>query len=240
MFLGPWLSMKDAGIDPNTISRRKMLALGAGAVGAAALPAPALADFKGEGRMNFGTGQDWIKTFFTSADEIITYYADEFVFEDATLFQTITNKEELHAAFVPFENQDPDSPIGIHYFDVIRYDGGFAPGSRGTFREQRPEEYTEEEYAEFAGPIMLGDYEYDEWGVMNWVWKAVHNGDFLGLPAKGKTTMTRGTTFHCYKDRKIVREYTLWDFRTVAIQLGAAEPPVMFWKKSEGAAQNAK
>ncbi|HIF08474.1 MAG TPA: hypothetical protein EYQ81_00540 [Sneathiellales bacterium] len=236
MFLGPWQTMKDEGIEPSTISRRNLLTFGAGALSAAAMSAPAFAGFKGEGRMNFQTGQEWIKTFFTSADEIITYYADDFVFEDATLFQTITDKTELHASFAPFENQDPDSPIGVHHFDVIRYDGGYAPGSKPTMREQRPGVYTEAEYKEFAGPIMLGDYEYDEWAVMNWIWKAVHNGPFLGLPAKGKSTMTRGTTFHCYKDRKIVREYTLWDFRTVAIQLGQAEPPVMFWKKPKDAA----
>ena len=235
MFLGPWLSLKEAGEKPPEVTRRKMLALGAGALGAAAAPLTASAGFRGEGRMNFSTGQDWIKTFFESADKIITYYADQFVFEDATLFQTITDKEELHAAFVPFANKDPDSPVGVHYFDVIRYDGGHAPGSRGVLRPEKPKEYTDAEYAEFAAPIMLGDYEYDEWAVMNWIWKAEHAGDFLGLPAKGKSTMTRGITFHCYKDRKIVREYTLWDFRTVAIQLGQAEPPVLFWKRGQNA-----
>jgi steroid delta-isomerase-like uncharacterized protein len=66
---------------------------------------------------------------------------------------------------------------------------------------------------------------------MNWVWKATHNMYFLGLPAKGKTTHTRGITFHCYKNRKIVREFTYWNFRGVAIQLGAFPPPDQFWLK---------
>jgi steroid delta-isomerase-like uncharacterized protein len=71
--------------------------------------------------------------------------------------------------------------------------------------------------------------DYDEWGVMNWVWKATHNMDFLELPAKGKTTYTRGMTFHLYRERKVVREFTFWNFRGVAIQLGAFKPQEKFW-----------
>ncbi len=49
------------------------------------------------------------------------------------------------------------------------------------------------------------------------------------MPATGKTTPTRGITFHLYRERKVVREFTFWNFRDVAIQLGAAEPQVKFW-----------
>ena len=216
-------------------TRRDTLALGPAAVGALMLPSAALAQgFRGAGPMSFSTAQDWIKTFFESADKIISYYADPFVFEDVTLWQTITDRAELRAAFAPFENKDPDSPIGVHYFDVIRYDGGQVKNGRGVVRKMRPEIYTETEYAEFGLPILLGiDYEYDEWGVMNWIWKAVHKADFLGMPAAGKSTVTRGTTFHCYKNRKIVRDFTMWDLRHVAVQLGVIPPPVIFWKKPE-------
>ena len=77
------------------------------------------------------------------------------------------------------------------------------------------------------------ELEYDEWAVMQWVWKAKHNADdFLGLKgAKGKTTTCRGITFHCYRNRKIVRETTHWNFREVGVQLGALEAPLLFWKK---------
>jgi steroid delta-isomerase-like uncharacterized protein len=189
--------------------------------------------FRGEGEMNTSTGEDWIDTFFTGgADAIIHYYADEFVFEDITLFQTITTKEELHAAFVPFNDAGPDSPAGVHQFDVIRYDGGKASAYKGVLRKVKPENYTEEEYQQWSQDIMLGgDFDYDEFAVMNWIWKAKHNQDFLGLPAKGKTTVTRGMTFHAYKSRKIVREFTYWNFRGVAIQLGVLEPQSLFWKK---------
>jgi hypothetical protein len=61
--------------------------------------------FKGKGRMGMSTGEDWIDTFFNEgAAGIIHYYADDFVFEDITLFQTITDKEELYNAFLPFNS----------------------------------------------------------------------------------------------------------------------------------------
>jgi Zn-dependent M16 (insulinase) family peptidase len=52
-----------------------------------------------------------------------------------------------------------------------------------------------------------------------------------GIPAKGKTTFCRGITFHAYKNRKIVREFTHWNFRDVGVQLGALEPQQKFWLK---------
>ncbi|MBA4284900.1 MAG: hypothetical protein C0434_05150 [Xanthomonadaceae bacterium] len=84
-----------------------------------------------------------------------------------------------------------------------------------------------------SGTLAGIDLEYDEWAVMQWVWKAKHNADdFLGLKgAQGRTTTCRGITFHCYRNRKIVRETTQWNFREVGVQLGALEPPVLFWKK---------
>ena len=216
------------------LTRRGALTLASAAVGGLMMPSVVLAQgFRGTGPMSFSTAQDWIKTFFESADKIVSYYADPFVFEDVTLYQTITDRAELHAAFVPFENKDPNSPIGVHYFDVIRYDGGRVKQGHGVVRKERPEIYTEAEYAEYAHPILLGsDYEYDEWGMMSWIWKAVHKGDFLGMPAAGKSTVTRGTTFHCYKNRKIVRDFTMWDMRHVAVQLGVIPAPVLFWKQA--------
>jgi len=184
--------------------------------------------------MTMSTGEDWIDTFFTGgAEAIVHYYADEFVFEDVTLFQTITDKEDLYRAFLPFANEGPDSPAGVHQFDVIRYDGGLAGDRRGVVRDAPPENYTAEEWNMWSRDTLTGvDYDYDEWAVMNWVWKAKHNNDFLELPAKGKTTHTRGTTFHMYRDRKVVREFTYWNYRDVAIQLGVFKPQDKFWLKT--------
>jgi len=187
--------------------------------------------FKGSGRMGMATGEDWIDTFFTGgAAAIIHYYADEFVFEDVTLFQTITNKDDLYRAFLPFNNNGPDSPAGVHQFDVIRYDGGFAGDRRGLERAEPPENYTAGMWQTWSDDALKGiGLDYDEWAVMNWVWKATHNMDFLGLPAKGKTTYARGMTFHLYRERKVVREFTHWNFRGVAIQLGVLKPQEQFW-----------
>lgn len=148
-----------------------------------------------------------------------------------TLFQTIDNKEDLYRAFVPFNDAGPDAPTGVHQFDVIRYDGGAAGEHRGVSRTARPNGYAVEEWRAWSSAALMGDHDYDEWAVMNWVWRAKHNSDFLGLPAKGKTTHTRGITFHTYKERRVVREFTFWNFRSVAIQLGAAQPQQKFWLK---------
>jgi hypothetical protein len=36
-------------------------------------------------------------------------------------------------------------------------------------------------------------------------------------------------SFHCYLERKVVREFTCWNFRHVAIQLGVLAPQARFW-----------
>lgn len=238
MHLGYLDAMRDA--SPISTARRAFLktagaslfAVGAGSA-CRASERSAQRGFGGEGAMNFSTGEDWIDTFFTGgADAIVHYYADEFVFEDITLFQTIDNKEDLYRAFLPFDDAGPDAPAGVHQFDVIRYDGGAAGAQRGVTRPEMPENYSPELWQTWSADALAGAaHDYDEWGVMNWVWKAQHNMDFLGMPAKGKTTHTRGMTFHNYKDRKIVREFTYWNFRDVAVQLGAAEPQVKFWRE---------
>jgi steroid delta-isomerase-like uncharacterized protein len=222
---------------PATAQRRRFLAyLGGAAVTASvgingSIAGEPVKGFKGAGRMNLSTGEDWIDTFFNGgAEAIVHYYADDFVFEDVTLFQTIDNKDDLYRAFLPFANNGPDSPAGVHQFDVIRYDGGLAGDRKGIKRDPMPENYSPELWQTWSGDALAGiDLDYDEWGVMNWVWKATHNMDFLELPAKGRTTHTRGMTFHLYRERKVVREFTFWNFRGVAIQLGAFKPQEKFW-----------
>lgn len=230
--------LNDSTVQTKLQERRKLLkGIGSALLIGAAAPAIGLEKratkgFLGAGRMGMSTGEDWIDTFFTAGAEAIThYYADDFVFEDITLFQTITNKEELYRAFLPFEDAGPDAPAGVHKFDVIRYDGGLA-GDRKAMTRSMPEGYEAAEWLQWSSDAQMGkDFDYDEWGVMNWIWRAQHNSDFLGLPAKGKTTHARGITFHCYKNRKVVREFTFWNFRHVAIQLGALEPQAKFWLK---------
>lgn len=224
-------------------SRRSMLkGMGATLAGVAAaplLPSVAEACEPGSGqncRMNIDTAQNWVTAFFEKgAEEVLGYYADEFVWEDIQFLQTITTKEELYKAFVVFNNSGPDSAFGVHRFEVLRYDGGPAGVNKATQRQSKeiPPTWKEDEFRHYESQIMLGsDLDYDEWGYLQWVWKAQHNSDFFGIPAAGQSTVTRGVTFQCYKQGKIVRCQTFWNFRDFAIQLGVIPGPDHAWRKN--------
>ena len=188
---------------------------------------------------NYQTAQDWVTAFFEKgAEEVLGYYADDFVWEDVEFMQTITTKEDLYKAFVVFNNSGPDSPFGIHKFEVLTFDGGPAgPSQCETRKGPMPTEWQgyEADYNRFANNIFAGaDLDYDEWGYMQWIWKATHNEDFFGMPAAGKTTVTRGTTTQMYKNGKIVRCRTHWNFREFAMQLGIIPPPDEKWRDNPG------
>ena len=189
---------------------------------------------------NFQSAQDWVAAFFDKgAEEVLGYYADDFVWEDIEFMQTITTKEDLYKAFVVFNNSGPESPFGVHKFQVLTYDGGPSGESRGVkFQGAMPADWEgyEADYNRFANNIFLGaDLDYDEWGYMQWIWKATHNSPFFGIEeAVGKTTVTRGTTTQMYKNGKIVRCRTHWNFREFAMQLGIIPPPDEAWRKNPG------
>lgn len=194
---------------------------------------------------NFSTAQDWVTAFFNKgAEEVLGYYADDFLWEDIEFFQTVTTKEELYKAFVVFNNSGPESPFGVHKFQVISWDGGAAPPrSRAVIRDAGSTPlagWDPDEFTRLAGGIMQGaDFEYDEWGHMQWVWQATHNQDFFGIPAKGKTTYTRGSTTQFYRNGKIVRCRSQWNFREFAIQLGVIPAPDFAWRKNPGLSEKA-
>ena len=177
----------------------------------------------GNTRKNFATSSAWLSGFFDNgAQNIVDMYADEFVWEDMEFDLTITDKEELFKFFTVFDDAGPDSPHGVHVFNLISNDSHQVPLSHATIRtEGVPEGWDEAEYKRLAGPIMIGaDFEYDEFSYMQWIWRAQHNADFFGIPAAGKTTVTRGTSTQFYRNGKIVRCRTHWNFREFAIQLG--------------------
>jgi hypothetical protein len=182
---------------------------------------------------DFSSAQDWVTAFFTKgAEEVLGYYADDFVWEDIEFAQTITTKEDLYKAFIVFNNSGPESPFGVHKFEMLSYDGARTPPATAQTRKGPiPPEWDARNYHRFADNILLGsDFTYDEWGYMQWIWKAGHNEDFMGMPAKGKTTVTRGTTTQFYRNGKIVRCRTHWNFREFAIQLGLVPPPDEAWR----------
>lgn len=73
-------------------------------------------------------------------------------------------------------------------------------------------------YNKFEVFHYVGD---DTLGAFQWTWETKHAGDFLGVPAAGKTTKTRGLTTMGWKNGKIVLERSIWDALPVLTQLGA-------------------
>jgi steroid delta-isomerase-like uncharacterized protein len=73
-------------------------------------------------------------------------------------------------------------------------------------------------YNKFEVFDYVGD---DKLGSFQWTWETRHAGDFLGLPAAGKVTKTRGVTVMGWKDGKIILERSIWDAIPVFKQLGA-------------------
>jgi steroid delta-isomerase-like uncharacterized protein len=68
--------------------------------------------------MSFRFAVMWLKAFRESADKVCELYADEFLFEDLMLGQSITDKEDLARAFAPYANSDPGNGIGVHEFRI--------------------------------------------------------------------------------------------------------------------------
>ena len=185
-------------------------------------------------RKDIGTAQDWVTAFFDKgAEDVLGYYADDFVWEDIEFAQTVTTKDELYKAFVVFNNSGPDSPFGVHKFNMISYDGDRCQPQRAQTNRERPDYWPESDYRRLADNILIGaDFEYDEWGYMQWIWQATHNADFFGMPAAGKTTVTRGTTTQFYRNGQIVRCRTHWNFREFAIQFGLVPGPDEQWRSN--------
>jgi steroid delta-isomerase-like uncharacterized protein len=60
----------------------------------------------------------WLKAFRESAEKVCTLYADDFLFEDLMLGQSITDKADLARAFAPYANDDLTNGIGVHQFRI--------------------------------------------------------------------------------------------------------------------------
>ena len=60
----------------------------------------------------------WLKAFRESPQAVVALYADEFLFEDPILGQSITSKDELLRVFAPYANADAANGIGINKFRI--------------------------------------------------------------------------------------------------------------------------
>jgi steroid delta-isomerase-like uncharacterized protein len=61
---------------------------------------------------------EWLKAFRESPEKVRTLYAEEFLFEDLMLGQSITDADELIRAFAPYANDDLTNGVGVHQFRI--------------------------------------------------------------------------------------------------------------------------
>jgi steroid delta-isomerase-like uncharacterized protein len=73
--------------------------------------------------------------------------------------------------------------------------------------------YNKFDVFDYVGDARLGSFQ--------WTWETKHAGDFLGVPAAGKITKTRGVTVMGWDNGKIILERSIWDALPVLRQLGA-------------------
>ena len=65
----------------------------------------------------------WLKAFRDSPEKVCDLYADDFLFEDLMLGQSITDKADLYRAFAPYANKDITNGVGLHLFRIDEYVG---------------------------------------------------------------------------------------------------------------------
>jgi steroid delta-isomerase-like uncharacterized protein len=66
----------------------------------------------------------WIKSFGSSPEEAMTFYADDCHFEDVPFDQDVKgDPAALQRLFGPYCNKDPENGVGIHHFEVDDYVG---------------------------------------------------------------------------------------------------------------------
>lgn len=79
--------------------------------------------------------------------------------------------------------------------------------------EDPTQSYNKFDVFDYVGDARLGSFQ--------WTWETKHAADFLGVPAKGTVTKTRGVTVMGWnEDGKIVLERSIWDAVPVFQQLG--------------------
>ncbi len=108
---------------------------------------------------------------------------------------------------------------GIHFEDVnfgLQIDGDLA-ALRGFFEgfiiADPSTSYNKFDVFDYVGDDRLGSFQ--------WTWETKHAGDFLGVPAAGKITKTRGVTVMGWNEEgKIILERSIWDAIPVFQQLG--------------------
>ncbi len=63
-------------------------------------------------------GVMWLKSFRESSEKVAATFADDFLFEDLIVAQSITDRGEFERAMGPYANADLDNGIGVHQFRI--------------------------------------------------------------------------------------------------------------------------
>src|ERR1700733_963776 len=78
--------------------------------------------------MNYHFAITWLKGFRDSPETVCKLYADDSLFEDLMLDQSITDKDDLHRVFAPYANADHSNGVGVHNFAIHEYVGNRKQG----------------------------------------------------------------------------------------------------------------
>ena len=79
--------------------------------------------------------------------------------------------------------------------------------------EDASQSYNRFEVFDYVGDNRLGSFQ--------WTWETKHADDFVGVPAAGKTTKSRGVTVMAWDENgKIILERSITDFVPIFKQLG--------------------
>ncbi|MEC9359242.1 MAG: ester cyclase [Pseudomonadota bacterium] len=121
--------------------------------------------------------------------------------------------------------KEPDELIGLYspeflFEDInmgvrIENDLPAMKAFQAGFIVENPElSYNKFDVFDYVGDRRLGSFQ--------WTWETKHAGDFLGVPAAGKVTKTKGVTVMGWDENgKIVLERSIWDAWAVLQQLDA-------------------
>lgn len=121
------------------------------------------------------------------------------------------NTDELMSLYSPkFHFEDIN--FGLEIRDDL---GALRKFFEGFIIENPQQSYNNFDVFDYVGDNRLGSFQ--------WYWETKHAGDFLGVPAKGKVTRTRGVTVMGWNAAgKIILERSIWDAVPVYQQLGVA------------------
>lgn len=68
--------------------------------------------------MSYRSSVMWLKGFRESGEKVSGLFADDFLFEDLIVAQSITDKGEFARAMAPYANADLNNGIGVHQFRI--------------------------------------------------------------------------------------------------------------------------